>query len=62
MNRIGQMLNKSLGGISMTELQVLRWFENPKEPEPYESDISRCRRCNELEGECSCIDDWKILD
>ncbi len=62
MNRIGQMLNKSLGGISMTELQVLRWFENPREPESYESDISRCRWCNELEGECSCVDDWKILD
>lgn len=46
----------------MTELQVLRWFENLKEPESYEDNNPRCKWCNELEEECSCIDEWKILD
>ena len=46
----------------MIELQILRWFENPEAPESYEDEIIRCRWCKEVEGECSCIDDWKILD
>lgn len=45
----------------MTELQILRWFENPEAPESYE-DISICSDCGYLIGECDCRDDWKIID
>lgn len=46
----------------MTELQVLRWFENPESLETYDEEAPRCKWCKEVEGDCSCIDDWKLED
>lgn len=45
----------------MTELQILRWFENPEVPECYE-DLSVCSGCGYPRGECDCRDDWKLED
>ncbi|GLI57788.1 hypothetical protein PM10SUCC1_33020 [Propionigenium maris DSM 9537] len=45
----------------MTELQVLRWFENPEPPECHE-DTSICYGCRYPVGECDCRDDWKLED
>lgn len=46
----------------MTELQVLRWYENPEASDCDEDDIPLCKWCKQLEGECECIDDWKLED
>lgn len=43
----------------MTELDVLRWIENPNEPE--EDETQCCKWCHKPEGECTCIDDWKLI-
>lgn len=46
----------------MNELELLRWYENPKDPECYEEDMPVCRWCRQPDGECECIDDWKVID